>query len=99
MNVSPHEPDSPHKEGDQTSLQLHQHSDCSRLASDDLCFGNLTGNIKHRNSRRDFRWSEAARDLVRANINAVGIEASVFISAGLPNGSLGFVYRVSALWL
>jgi hypothetical protein len=38
------------------------------------------GNRQTNNLRREFRWSKAARDLVRANINATGSEFSTLIT-------------------
>src|SRR5438270_2702856 len=38
------------------------------------------GDIHDGMSRREFRWSKAARDLVRANINAAGNELSALLT-------------------
>jgi hypothetical protein len=38
------------------------------------------GDVNDGNSRREFRWSKAARDLVRANINASGKELSALLT-------------------
>jgi hypothetical protein len=38
------------------------------------------GDVNDGNSRRAFRWSKAARDLVRANINASGKELSALLT-------------------
>jgi hypothetical protein len=38
------------------------------------------GDVHDGNSRREFRWSRAARDLVRANINASGKELSALFT-------------------
>jgi hypothetical protein len=38
------------------------------------------GDVHGGNSRREFRWSKAARDLVRANINASGKELSALLT-------------------
>jgi hypothetical protein len=80
MNVNRHEPDSSHKENAQTSSQICHPSDCSRSASDDPGLANHTDNIKNRNSRREFRWSKLARDLVRANMDASGAELSALLT-------------------
>src|SRR5579859_2362860 len=80
MNANHQEPDSSHKEGAQTSSQLSPHNTHSRTRSDSPVFASDAGNSKPRNSRREFRWSKAARDLVRANMNATGSEVSTLIS-------------------
>jgi hypothetical protein len=80
MNVNHQEPYSLHKEGPPTSSQLSPHSTYSRTVSDAPGFASDTGNIKNRNSRREFRWSKAARDLVRANMNATASEVSLLVS-------------------
>lgn len=79
MNVNRHEPDSSQEENAQNSSPLSQHSDRSKSEAD-TCIASHTGNIKDRNSRREFRWSKVARDLVRANMNASGTEVSLLIS-------------------
>jgi len=38
------------------------------------------GDVNDGNSRREFRWSKAARELVRANINASGKELSALLT-------------------
>ena len=38
------------------------------------------GDVHDGNSRREFRWSKAARDLVRANLNASGHQLSVLLT-------------------
>ena len=38
------------------------------------------GDVRDGNSRREFRWSKAARDLVRANLNASGSELSALLT-------------------
>jgi hypothetical protein len=80
MNVNHQDPDSSHKEAAQTSSQISPHSAYSRTVSGAPGFASDTGNIKNRNSRRESRWSKAARDLVRANMNATGSEVSTLIS-------------------
>ena len=80
MNVNRHEPDSSQEENDQTSSPLSQDSDSSKSTSADPGIASHTGNVKDRNSRREFRWSRVARDLVRANMNASGTEVTSLIS-------------------
>ena len=80
MNSNRHERDSSPAENAQTSSPLSQYSDCSRSGATDPGIASHTDNIKDRNSRREFRWSRAARDLVRANMNASGREVSLLIS-------------------
>jgi hypothetical protein len=80
MNGNRHEPDSSQEENAQNSSPLSQYSDSPKLAAADPGIASHTGNIKDRNSRREFRWSKAARDLARANINATGTEVSVLVS-------------------
>lgn len=80
MNSNRHERDSSPAENAQTSSPLSQYSDSSRAGATDLGIASHTDNIKGRNSRREFRWSRAARDLVRANMNASGREVSLLIS-------------------
>lgn len=80
MNVNHQEPDSSHKEVAQTSSQLSPYSVYSRTASDAPGFSSDIGNTKNRNSRRESRWSKAARDFVRANIDATGAELSELVS-------------------
>lgn len=38
------------------------------------------GDVHDGMSRREFRWSKVARDLVRANINAAGGELSALLT-------------------
>ena len=76
MNVNCQEPDRSYKEGAQTSSQLSSYSVCSRTASGTACFASDTGSTKNKNSRRQFRWSKTARELVRANLAAAGRELS-----------------------
>ena len=80
MNVNRHEPGSPQEEKVQTPRQLPQLSDCSQFAIHDPEIASHTGNIRTRNSRREFRWSKAARELVQANMNATGREVSSLFS-------------------
>src|SRR5690242_17192335 len=80
MNVNCQQPDSPHKAGAQTSAQFHQNGDCCNQASDDPGVVSHTSNITSKKSRREFRWSKTARDLVRANMNATGSDVSNLIS-------------------
>jgi hypothetical protein len=80
MNVNHQEPDSSQEGKAQTSDQLSQLNGCSQFLSADSEIATHTGNIKTRNSRREFRWSKAARDLVRAKMNATGREVSSLVS-------------------
>jgi hypothetical protein len=80
MNSNRHERDSSQEENALTSPPLSQYSDSSKLAATDPGIASHTDNIKDRNSRREFRWSKSARDLVRANMNASGSEVSLLIS-------------------
>ena len=79
MTVNRHEPDSWQEEGAQTS-PLSQCSDNSASAAADPGIASHTNNIKGTSFRREFRWSKAARDLVRANLKANGTEVSLLIS-------------------
>jgi hypothetical protein len=80
MNVNRHEPDSSPEEKAQPSRQLSQVNDCSGSTSADPGIATHTGNIKTRDSRREFRWSKAARELVHAKMNATGREVSLLVS-------------------
>lgn len=80
MNSNRHERDSSQEENALTSPPLSQYSDSSKLAATEPGIASHTDNIKDRNSRREFRWSKSARDLVRANMNASGSEVSLLIS-------------------
>lgn len=80
MNVNRHEPDCSQEENAQTSSPRCQYSDCFKSEAADPGIASHTGNIKDGDSRREFRWSKAARDLVRANMNASGTEVSSLIS-------------------
>ena len=76
MSVNYQEPESSHKEGAQTSSQLSPYSVGSRTANGAAGCASDTGDTKNRNSRRQFRWSKTARELVRANLAANGRELS-----------------------
>jgi hypothetical protein len=80
MNVNRHLPDSSQEENAQNSSPLSHYSHSSKSAAADSGIASHTDNIKTRNSRREFRWSKVARDLVRANTNASGTEVSLLIS-------------------
>ena len=80
MNVDPQEPGSSQEEKAQTSPQLSPVNDYSQFASADPGIATHTGNIKTKNSRREFRWSKAARELVQAKMNATGREVSSLVS-------------------
>jgi hypothetical protein len=47
--------------------------------SNDPAFGRSTDTVRNANPRREFRWSKAARDLVRANLNVTGREVSALV--------------------
>lgn len=74
MNVNRHEPDSSQEENAQTSSPRCQYSDCPESAVADPGVASHTDFITNRNSRREFRWSKIARELVRANLAASGSE-------------------------
>lgn len=80
MNVNRHEPESSQEESAQTTSPQSHYSVSSKSAAVDPGIASHTDKIKDRNSRREFRWSKDARDLVRANLNASGTEVSSLIS-------------------
>jgi len=80
MNSNRHGRNSSQEENALTSPPLSQYSDSSKLAATELGIASHEDNIKDRNSRREFRWSKSARDLVRANMNASGSEVSLLLS-------------------
>jgi hypothetical protein len=80
MNVDCQGPDNARQAGAETPSLLYPGSDCSRSKRHDPALARGTGNTKDGNPRREFRWSKAARDLVRANMNAAGTEVSAVVS-------------------
>lgn len=54
--------------------------DCSGQTSHDPAFAGGPGSQKDRSPRREFRWSRAARELVRASMGATGAEVSALVT-------------------
>ena len=67
------------KDGETQGL-LFLPSDCSRQASDNPASGRSTSKSKSTTSRREFRWSKPARDLVRANRSVTGTALSALVT-------------------
>lgn len=81
MNADRQDPDSPRRQ-DRTVLPSRPHPDsnCCSSMSHNRCFANPPSRIREGNSRRLYRWSKAARELVRANIKASGAELSALVT-------------------
>ncbi len=80
MNVDRQEPDRSVKEGTQHPSLPPQDSDYPSLMGHRSGFASSSGRTKQGNSHREWRWSKAARDLVRANVTASGAELSALIT-------------------
>lgn len=76
MNVDRQEPDSVRQEGAQLSSLPHSGNSSSTSHNP----GCVLDRIQQSYSRREYRWSKAARGLVRANITASGAELSALIT-------------------
>ena len=68
------------REGAEPPDLLHPDSACPRPTSQDRAPAGNRGNTKGRSPRRKFRWSTAACDLVRANMNSTGPEVSALVT-------------------
>ena len=80
MIANRHEPDTPHQDRAQASCPLPRASDNPQSAAAYPGMANHTTNPNDGNSRREYRWSKVARDLVRANMHASGNDVSLLIS-------------------
>jgi hypothetical protein len=80
MSVDHREPESAQQESTQFLPLFQSESACSAEPSEAPSLTSHAVNIKNGKSRREFRWSKTARDLVRANINASGKELSALLT-------------------
>jgi hypothetical protein len=78
MNLNPQQPSSSSCENVQTPLLPFPGEDFSRTKVLEPAEG--IGDQQTKSRRREFRWSKAARDLVRANMNAAGTEVSALVT-------------------
>jgi hypothetical protein len=80
MNVDRQESDCLRQESAQLPSLLHSDSHCSSSTSHNAVCEDPLDCIKEGSSRREYRWSRGARDLVRSNITASGAELSALIT-------------------
>jgi hypothetical protein len=80
MNVDRQKPNSLRQEESASSSLPCSVSNSSVLKGGDPEFVRSVGGLEEGNSRRQFRWSKVARDLVRANMNASGAELSALVT-------------------
>jgi hypothetical protein len=79
MNIDRHDPDDASAEDAQLPLLFRTDGDSPSSTTDRQLEGNAGS--QHGNARRrEFRWSKAARDLVRANMDAAGAEVSALVT-------------------
>jgi hypothetical protein len=79
MNVDRQTPNSLRQEDSESQAPCSV-SNSSVLTGGDPEFVRSLGDLEGGNSRRQFRWSKVARDLVRANMNASGAELSALVT-------------------
>ena len=80
MNVDHLLSDDSRQENHQPLPQVHLNSFCSDPTSQSRDGECSAKQKRQTNSRREFRWSKAARELVRTNVNAGGKELSFLLS-------------------
>jgi hypothetical protein len=80
MNVDDQEPDSSHLSGAETPSLPSLGSDSFRSTGHEPGCARSRGELHDGNSRRQFRWSKAARELVRENKMASGAELSALVT-------------------
>ena len=81
MNVDCKGPDNSRQEGAETPLLPYSGSDSSRSTGHEPGCARSKGELHDGNSRREFRWSKAARELVRANRTTSGAELSALVTS------------------
>jgi hypothetical protein len=79
MNVDHQEPGL--HDADETQSLRYTVSDRSKSTGQGLGFERTTGDVHDGNSRRQFRWSKAARELVRANKTISGPDLSALVTS------------------
>ena len=80
MNVDRQGPDSQRQESSQIPSLPQSGNPCSSSTSHDSGCASPLDRIEEDSSRREYRWSKAARELVRANISASGAELSALVT-------------------
>jgi hypothetical protein len=78
MNLNPQHPATSSRKKVQTPLLPFSSDDLTKTK--DIEPAENIGDQQAESRRREFRWSKAARDLVRANMNAVGAEVSALVT-------------------
>src|ERR1700686_5143028 len=81
MNVDGQEPDSSLQSAPETPSLPYLGSGSSRSTGHDPGFTRSLGEVHDGNPRREFRWSKAARELVRENKMASGVELSALVTS------------------
>jgi hypothetical protein len=79
MDSDRHDPDDASAEDAQLPLLFRTDRDSS-ISTKDRQLGGNAGSQHGDARRREFRWSKAARDLVRANMDAAGAEVSALVT-------------------
>src|ERR1700686_1429542 len=81
MNVDDQEPDSSRQSAAETSSLPDSVSDSSRSTGHEPGLARSRGEVHDGNPRREFRWSKAARELVRTNKETSRAELSALVTS------------------